>query len=172
MVIHKIDSNHEIFRTSREKINENKKEKKNDSVKSEKTQNNNNVSLTNKARLLQKTESILRNALDSLHDFDNLRNDKLADVKSHIEDNFINSEFVRNKTADRILDENPDFINQIRESEAFKKNMVTLKYGFSDNEVSNNDKIVQIKERLKNNFYSNESVKKETIEKLLDNLDF
>ena len=110
--------------------------------------------------------------MDSLRDFDNLRNDKLADVKSHIEDNFINSEFVRNKTADRILDENPDFINQIRESEAFKKNMVTLKYGFSDNEVSNNDKIVQIKERLKNNFYSNESVKKETIEKLLDNLDF
>ena len=172
MVIHKIDSNHEIFKTSRDKINENKKEKKIGSVKSEKTPDKINVSLTNKARLLQKTESILRNALDSLHDFDNLRNDKLANVKSHIEDNFINSEYVKNKTADKIIDDNPDFMNQIRASESFKKNLVTLKYGFPDNEHSSNEKIAEIKEKMKNNFYSNDSVKEETINKLLNNLDF
>ncbi len=172
MVIHKIDSNHEIFKSTHDKINEKKREKKIDSAKSEKTPRAKNVSLTNKARLLQKTESILRNALDSLHDFDNLRNDKLADVKSHIDDNFINSEFVKNKTADRILEDNPDFMNQIRASESFKKNMVTLQYGFSENEMSNDEKITEIKEKLKNNFYSNDAVKEETINKLLDNIDF
>ncbi len=172
MVIHKIGVHQEILKTSRDKISENKKEKKINQVKTEKTQNPKNVSLTNKARLLQKTESILRNALDSLHDLDNVRNDKLSDVKSHIEDNFINSDFVKNKTIDNLLEENPDFIDQIKGSESFKKNMVTLKYGFSDDELTDNEKIAQIKERMKNNFYSNESVKKETIDKLLDSLEF
>ena len=172
MVIHKIDSNHEIFRSSHDKIKEKNREKKINSAKSETTKITKNVTLTNKARLLQKTESILRNALDALHDFDNLRNDKLVDVKSHIEDNFINSEFVKNKTADNILNENPDFMNQIRFSESFKKNLETLKYGFSDNEMSNDEKITSIKEKLKNNFYANDSVKEETVNKLIDNLDF
>ena len=172
MVIHKIDSNHEIFRSSRDKINEKKKDKKIDSAKKETTQSPKNVSLSNKARLLQKTESILRNALDSLHDFDNLRNDKLTEVKSHIEDNFVNSDFVKNKTVDKILDDNPDFMNQITATESFKKNLVKLKYGFSDKEHSNNEKIAEIKEKLKNNFYSNDSVKKDTINRLLDDLDF
>ncbi len=123
------------------------------------------VSFSSKAKRLQETEQILRFALERLEQFDEVRNEKLEDVKDKIDSNYYFNDQVSDKVSenmfsDRVIRESIE--KQIRVKEYVDK----LKQADAD-EADNSTRLSAIKDRIDSDFYNDEEIIEKTADKLL-----
>lgn len=118
------------------------------------------------AKKLQETEVILRNALQKLHEMDEINEDSLNDINEKLADDFYsNNDEVGNELADLLIPE-----NEMREN--IQKRMKADEFvdqisKFDEEETPiDNEKLAGIKEKISSGFYSQDHI----ISSIADNI--
>jgi hypothetical protein len=125
-----------------------------------------NVLFSEDAKKLQETEVILQNALQKLHEMDEINHKNLASIKEKISSSFYDSEQVLTDVADEVFTE--DELKAV-----IKKRMMAEKYVEELHELDSDSeidfaKLNIVKERINSGFYNSKEVIDKVAEELLD----
>jgi predicted small metal-binding protein len=174
MAIDKISSDIQSRQIIHGRVNEatsGKKEKVDSSVSSPKKASlGDHAMFSQDARRLQEIEVILQNALQKLHEMDDINKDNLAGIHGKIEEKFYDQKMVAEVIADDIFPE-----EQLRKT--VEQRMIAEKYTAELKKLDTEEsidlaKIDLIKERVKNGYYNNsQEVASAVAESLLEILD-
>jgi anti-sigma28 factor (negative regulator of flagellin synthesis) len=165
--INKIGSHPAVTETPKETKIVNKKIEKKGIDTYSKVQNN-SVKFSPEAKKLQETEKILRFALEKLETLDEIRADKLDDVREKVDNNFYMSEDVISKVSDKIIS-GTELQNKIKLTTDVENYLQKIKeIDSKDMSVNlNYDKVDEIKSKIANGYYDSPEIMEKTAEKLI-----
>ncbi len=163
-IINSIGTN-SITQSKVQKTKDKKTEDKNTDKVSSGSESTDEVNFSSKAKKLQETEQILRFALERLEQFDEVRNEKLEDVKNKVDSNYYFNDQVSDKVSenifsDRVIRESiekqirvKEYVNKLKEADA--------------EEADNSALLTAIKDRAESGFYNDKEIIEKTADKLL-----
>lgn len=165
-----VGSNPTVQEKVREAALEQGSSKRVDKTRLDKTEDSqqDSVVFSDKAKQLQETEQILRFALKKLEQLDEIRRDKLADVRDRVDSGYYLSDEVDDEVANRVFSR--EEIRQViqREQEVERWTQSVKQLDTEDSVEVDLEKIRAIREKIAAGEYDSPEILDKTAEKILE----
>ncbi len=162
-------SQHSILNDKTKEVANNKKNRiEKDSNRIANDSNSDKVDFSSKAKKLQETESMLRFAMEKLESLDEVRNEKLDEVRENIEKGFYFSDQFDEIVSDKIFS-NKEIANEVQKNVQKNKYLSDVKrIDKGLEEKIDLTKINDIKQKVANGFYDSQEAIEGTVDKIME----
>ncbi len=144
------------------------KAKKSDTVASQEiTSEQDRVEFSDQAKQLQETEQILRFAMEKLEKYDEVRNEKLVDVQDKLDSDFYYGDDLNEQISEKIISPR-ELQDTVRGNLEVREYMSKFEEMDSVEDEIDNEKLVEIRNRVAQGYYDDPEVLEKTAEKLIE----
>ncbi len=147
-----------------EKVKASKNEK---TTQAEITSEQDRVEFSDQAKQLQETEQILRFAMEKLEKYDELRSDKLDEVREKLDSDFYYGDDLNEDISEKIISPR-ELMNTVRDNLEVREYMNRFEEMDAVEEEVDTEKLVEIRNRIAEGFYDDPEVLDKTAEKLIE----
>ncbi len=142
--------------------------KKQDKVsQSEITSEQDRAEFSDQAKQLQETEKILQFALEKLEKYDEVRNDKLVDVQDRLDSDYYFGDDIDEQISEKIISPR-ELLNTVRNNMEVREYMDRFKEMDSIEEDIDQEKLIEIRNRVAQGYYDDPEVLNQTADRILE----
>ncbi len=144
------------------------KASKNDkATRAEITSEQDRVEFSDQAKQLQETEQILRFAMEKLEKYDEVRSEKLDEVRERLESDFYFGEDMNEDISQKIISPR-ELMNTVRDNLEVREYMNRFEEMDAVEEEIDTEKLVEIRNRVAEGYYDDPEILDKTAEKLIE----